>query len=505
MRKVISIVHGVTRMEKWRMHQPVDFEMLESENIAVIGNNGSGKSFFIDIIMGRHPLEGNCIHYDFNPSDKSYNIENIKYICFKDSYGGDNDTTYYLQQRWNQTEIDPSTATVGERLNKAYASSGDDTQERQVLRQHIYDLFNLNEIINKYVVLLSSGELRKITLASAIFANPQLLIIDNPYIGLDEVARVQLTELLECLSKENGIQVMLVVSRESDIPKFITHVVEIKDMVVGPKCTYKDFFCDKSRQPKENKEIRDNADYKKWLNHIGNVIQNIQYKNNDYHAINVIKMNHVCIRYGERTILKDFSWEVCNNEHWAVNGSNGSGKSTLLSIVCADNPQSYACDLSLFDRRRGSGESIWEIKNHIGYVSPELHRAFRTNVSVEKVIASGFSNAIGIYSTPSGSQLTSCRTWMEIFGISHLAGRSFLQISSGEQRLVLLARAMVKDPELLVLDEPLHGLDQLSRTRVRDIIDMYCKRNNKTLIMVSHYEDEFPTCIDHRLTLKRLN
>ena len=170
-------------------------------------------------------------------------------------------------------------------------------------------------------------------------------------------------------------------------------------------------------------------------------------------------MNNVCIRYGERTILKDLNWTVKNGERWALKGQNGAGKSTLLSLVCADNPQSYACDIVLFDHKRGSGETIWDIKKHIGYVSPEMHRAYNRDMPAIRIVASGLKDSVGLYVKPSEKDYEICRTWMKIFGIEDLAEKTFLKLSSGEQRMILLARAFVKDPELLILDEPLHGLD----------------------------------------------
>ena len=157
----------------------------------------------------------------------------------------------------------------------------------------------------------------------------------------------------------------------------------------------------------------------------------------------------------------------------------------------------------LFDRQRGSGESIWDIKKHIGYVSPEMHRAFRANVTAERIVASGFSSAVSLYVKPDPKNGEACRFWMRMLGIEHLADPSFLKLSSGEQRLVLLARAMVKDPELLILDEPLHGLDERNRQHVKQVIEAFCQRRNKTLVMVTHYEDELPPCIDHRKVLVR--
>jgi molybdate transport system ATP-binding protein len=212
-------------------------------------------------------------------------------------------------------------------------------------------------------------------------------------------------------------------------------------------------------------------------------------------------MNNVSIRYGKRTILKELNWTVHNGERWALSGQNGAGKSTLLSLVCADNPQSYACDIALFGQPRGKGESIWDIKKHIGYVSPEMHRAYQRNIPAIKIVASGLNDSVGLYVKPEEEEYAKCRFWMDIFGLKGLEDITFLNLSSGEQRLVLLARAFVKDPELLILDEPLHGLDNTNRRLVKDVIEAFCQRKNKTMIMVTHYKEELPNCIDHHLFL----
>jgi molybdate transport system ATP-binding protein len=218
---------------------------------------------------------------------------------------------------------------------------------------------------------------------------------------------------------------------------------------------------------------------------------------------NIIHFNKVSIRYGERTILKDLDWTVRMGEHWSLSGDNGSGKSTLLSLVCADNPQSYACDISLFGHKRGSGESIWDIKKHIGYVSPEMHRSYKQNIPAIQIVASGLKDTIGLYVRPNDAEKEQCRKWLGVFGIGELAERKFMEMSSGEQRLVLLARAFVKEPDLLILDEPLHGLDDVNRRMVKDIVDRYCQNPAVTLIYVTHYQEELPRCIDHALFLKR--
>ena len=492
MQKIISIKDGVTRMPEWRMAEPVNFESCEGEHIAIVGPNGGGKSMFVDIIVGRHPLLMHDPDYDFSPSTKKMVSDNIKYITFRDTYGGDNDRTYFLQQRWNQLKIDENTPIVKDKLEEAYNMAGEDTPERRNLQQHIYELFHMEHLLDKYTILLSSGELRKFKLASTLFSEPRVLIMDNPFIGLDADTRDQLKELLKTLAQEHALQIILVLSKSDDIPDFITHVVEVKDMKVMPKLTKEEYLA--QRTPVPSRMLSDELEQQ---------IINLPYSDREYKSQEVVKMDKVRIQYGERIILKDLDWTVNNGERWALSGQNGAGKSTLLSLVCADNPQSYACDIALFGNPRGSGESIWDIKKHIGYVSPELHRSYQRDLPAIRIVASGLMDSVGLYVKPKDEDMDKCRFWMKVFGLEGLEERGFLKLSSGEQRLVLLARAFVKDPELLILDEPLHGLDNYNRRLVKDVIEAFCKRNNKTMIMVTHYKEELPACIDHSIFLMR--
>lgn len=478
MQPTIEIVNGVPRHPSYRMKEPINFRMEKGEHIALLGPNGGGKSLLVDILIGRWPLLMNEVKYDFTPSVSALVCDNIKYITFRDSYG-DADGNFYYQQRWNSQDME-TTPLVSELLPQVPDSEW---------KNNLYGLFGVEEMLDKHLVLLSSGELRRFQLVKALLSQPRVLILDNPFIGLDASTRTLLRELLERMIRAISLQVILVLSRVDEIPSFITHVVPVEGLVCGNKIERNAFLCEAKNAEDMKKDVTEN------LHHLDSM--------NDCCQEEVIRLNKVTIRYGERTILKDLDWVVHRGEKWALTGDNGSGKSTLLSLVCADNPQSYACDIAMFGRKRGTGESIWEIKKRIGYVSPEIHRAYLKNIPAIDIVASGLHDSVGLYVRPKPEQRSVCEEWLDVFGIKELKDRSFLQLSSGEQRLVLLARAFVKDPDLLILDEPLHGLDTRNRSLVMDVIRVFANREGKTLIMVSHYQEEFPECMTHSLHLKR--
>lgn len=478
----IRMEEAVARNPQVRLAAPVTLELKPGEHVAIVGPNGAGKSLLVDMMTGRYPLLGGSIAYDFRPSVTQAVYQNVKYISFRDTYGSA-DANYYYQQRWNAHDQDEA-PFVREQLG--------DYEETEEVRR-LFDLFRLWPLLDKRIILLSSGELRKFQLAKALLGMPRILIMDNPFIGLDAPTRLLLTDLLTQLSALRSLQIVLVLSRERDIPPFITHVIPVEGKRVGKKVTREVYLQTQavpSGMPDES---------------LFNRVVRLPYTHTGYTSEEVVRLNRVSIRYDDRTILHNLDWTVRRGEHWALSGENGAGKSTLLSLVCADNPQSYACDIRLFGRRRGSGESIWEIKRHIGYVSPEMHRAYQKNLPALDIVASGLHDSIGLYRRPKTEELDICRWWMETLGISGLQNRPFLTLSSGEQRLCLLARAFVKDPELLILDEPLHGLDTERRQWIRQVIEAFCRRRDKTLVMVTHYEEELPPCIDHRLHLTRLS
>ena len=479
---IVKINEGIARHPLHRMKNPINFSLEAGEHLAIVGPNGGGKSELVNTIIGKYPLLMNDVEYDFSPRTSHMAYDNIRYMAFRDTYGDTAEGSYYYQQRWNSQDADIY-PTVAELMPE----DGDPE-----MRSKLYRLFGIEEMLGKTSILLSSGEMRKFHLTKALIGNPRVLILDNPFIGLDVETRHQLRQLLETLICESDLQLILVLSKAEDIPSFVTHVVHVEEMICQEKLSLAEY---KEKQSLHTVRALDAEKQQRLLT--------LSRRTDDIDAERIVELRQVSIRYGERTILNTLDWTVLNGERWALSGENGAGKSTLLSLVCADNPQSYACDITLFDRRRGTGESIWEIKKHIGYVSPEMHRAYLKNLPAIDIVASGLHDSVGLYRRTHPEQLAVCEWWMDMFGIAHLRDRDFLTLSSGEQRLCLLARAFVKDPQLLILDEPLHGLDARNGQLVKEIIDTFCRRPGKTLIMVTHYEEELPSCITNRLHLKK--
>lgn len=469
MQKVIEIINGVARHPQFRMAEPLNFELLKGEQLAICGPNGSGKSILASLLTGERPLLSPAT---LPPGGK------IRHVTFRDKDG--TSAPPYYQQRWNQWD-NTEYPTARETLRQLSAE--------ETLPAHIAEALLADSFLEKRINLLSSGEWRKLQLLKATISRPDLLIIDNPYIGLDAEARTTLTELLESLTPSTTL--ILIVSRPADIPPFITHAVHVSDRQVRPK------------QPLAQYLRQEAASQPPVITLPVDLLTSLAASSQDPEAEEVIRLRDVRISYGGRPILDGINWTVRKGEHWAISGPNGAGKTTLLSLILADNPMAYACDISLFGHKRGDGESIWDIKRHIGHVSPELHRSYRKPQPALDIVCSGFHDATGAIRRPTPLQQSAALGWMRLLGIEDLAPRTYTTLSEGQQRLVLLARAFVKSPALLVLDEPLHGLDDAGRCLAIALIDAYAALPGKTLLYVSHYKEEHPACIRHVLTLKR--
>ncbi len=474
------------RYDNQRLNGEVALTIGEGENAVIVGPNGSGKSLLATYINGGISLKSGSVKV-LRPDGTEVPRMKIASLSFRDIYrmGGASQDNYY-QKRWQATENEES-PVVGDALGRA----------KLEYHRDLLDAVGVTPLLEKRVIFLSSGELRKLMIVRSLMSQPELLIVDNPYIGLDAASRVTINDVLSDVAQKLGIKVLLLISHPKDMPEWVDTIIGMKDNRVAVTTTRQQFLSDT--------ELRGNLFAEESL-----TAESLPTLPADMRAVDdgeyadAIVMNKVKVEYPPVTILRDLDWTVKRGEKWALLGKNGCGKSTLLSLVCGDNPQGYANDITLFGRRRGSGESIWDIKSHIGYISPDMHTFYQADIPCLDVVASGFFDTVGLYRKPNDAQRALAMEWMKRFHCENLADRSFLKTSYGEQRIVMLTRVFVKRPSLVILDEPLHGLDAGKKNLAKLLIESYCDDPSVTLIYVTHYEEEIPSVVDKRKTLVKI-
>ncbi len=455
----------------------VSFEVRQGECLAIVGPSGSGKSTLIKTIAGNYFSNGTVTFAKKNDEDP-YIVTIAQQHHFKNL---SNTNTFYYQQRFNSNDSEDALMIndVLKNLNN---------NEKKIW--DTLDLLGIKHIRYTRLIQLSNGEHKRFQLAKAILQNADWLLLDSPYTGLDVAARKLLNTIIDKLIAK-GIYILLVTSY-ADIPASVTHVALLGNGVLKPKISRKEFGAyhypvtrEKNLSLWESKSLESMTPV---------------YSYDEFTV--AIKMVDTNVTYNNRKILDSINWKVNKGECWSVSGHNGSGKSTLLSLITGDNPQAFANEIYLFDRKKGSGESIWDIKQKIGYVSPELHHYFDSGCSCFEVVASGLFDTIGLFKQLNEKQKAVVTEWMSLLQMNNFEKRLFKQLSNGEQRLVLLARALVKNPPLLILDEPCQGLDREVSAWFISLINDICVRLKKTLVYVSHYEEEIPPCVTYTLKLK---
>lgn len=450
----------------------LDWTISEGENWLLTGASGSGKTALLKAIAGLEKSTDEIVVV-FNKAGVAKPL--CQYIAqwyqFKNVEGIAN---FYYQQRYNVQQVKDTFTVNAELVHYGKEHSLSITKVEPIL-----NALGFAALRNAQLIELSSGEHKKLQLVKALWLKPQLLLLDQPYTGLDSQSRQNLNNLLDELTND-GIQIILV-SNEAEIPACINRFGEIVNGQLIEHFT----FCTRSTIVIEERAIPE-----------------FLHEAPPSSSATLIKMVDINISYGEKQVLKKVSWEIKAGEKWLLQGHNGSGKSTLLSLINGDHPQAYANEIYLFGNKRGSGESIWDIKQHIGLISPELHWYFDFNATVWQSIASGFFDSIGLYKEIGWHKRSQVDELIEYFGLTANKNDLLSQLPLGKQRLVLLARTVIKNPELLVLDEPCQGLDAHQTLQFNTLIDGLCT-TNRTLIYVSHNNDQLPKNLTHQLLLSK--
>ncbi len=456
----------------------INLAIYHGEQWAIIGSSGTGKTTLANALTGKVFYNG-TIDFLLQPGQVNKVLLVEQQHRFKNL---SNTSDFYYQQRFNSADADNSITVL-----EALRGFNPDSSSQTAMEKWI-EALHLGSLLHEPLIQLSNGENKRLQLAEALLSNPPVLIMDNPFIGLDMEGRNTLNTIIDTITK-SGIHVILITTPQN-LPQSITHVGVLDN---GSLTTF----------TKHQYSLQAN---KHSIKGTGAALDETYLKRitkpSETDFLSAILMRNVSIQYGNKMVLDHINWQVKKGECWNISGPNGAGKSTLLSLITGDNPQAYANEIYLFDQRRGKGESIWDIKRKIGYVSPELHLFFERQNSCFEVIASGLFDTIGLFRRISPEQEDQVDLWIELLQLQKIKKRPLFQLSLGQQRMILLARALVKNPPLLILDEPCQGLDEDQTDYFKHIVDELCKSFNTTLLYVSHYIKDIPSCVTHYLRLQ---
>ena len=451
----------------------LSWTITKNQHVQIGGKSGSGKTTLAKAIAAQIPHQGNIqLTFDQESSLSPQALYVSNWYQFTNLEG---DRNFYYQQRYNHHQ-GQDTLTVKAELEDFAIKENLSFQD---IEQRIKD-FGFEDLLHSQLIELSSGEHKKLQLIRGLWAKPQILIIDEPYTGLDKNSRTVLNNWLDELANE-GVQLILI-TNDKVLPQSInsyTHIVDNSIQIVNSSA---EITQDKKR-------------VKKQLPTFLKDIPQTPYET-------IAELNNIFIRYGEKEVLKNVSWKIKVAEKWLLQGHNGSGKSTLLSLINGDHPQAYGHDLSLFGNKRGSGESIWDIKQKIGIISPEMHWYFDQYATVWHTIASGFYDSIGWFVDVKFQEKKQIEELLDFFDLTAHKDQLLHTLPLGKQRLAMLARTIIKNPPLLVLDEPCQGLDKDQTQYFNDVVDELAQ-HGKTLIYVGHYESQLPKCIEYRIELEK--
>ncbi|AJW61644.1 putative ABC transporter ATP-binding protein YlmA [Elizabethkingia miricola] len=446
----------------------IDFTLNSGEHLAILGPSGSGKSL---LAMA---LKGQILHTGTIEYRKNNELTKPKIAYITSTYALKNKSNlsdFYYQQRFNTSDAEDLATLTDELLKKGDTESVNNWLDR----------FQLTHRAQAPLIQLSNGELKKMQLISHLLSNPEILILDKVFTGLDALSRKELHTIINQLAIEN-VKIILITDHHN-IPECITHFAEMSDGGIIEYNSINRLSFTETQQTEFNKSLP--------------IIQNPPVDTP------LIRMENVTIQYNNNIILNNINWQVNPGECWQIKGHNGAGKSTLLSLINGDNPQAYSQQIYLFGKKRGSGESIWDIKKKIGFVSPELYNFFDRNTTVEQAIGSGFFDTIGLFRKLNEQQILKVKEWLSFFSLEGKATKLLSFLSSGEQRLVLIARALIKDPVMLALDEPCQGLDDSQITTITHLLEQIHQSSNISMLFISHYDNEVPSCVKHILELNK--
>ncbi len=474
---LIQVSNAVCRINSSKTLRIDSFSIAIGEHWCFFGGNGSGKSLLAKLLQGSLRSGRAHVHYQdgFDPR------RDIIVVSFEEQQALWAQDNRHDVSEFNDSALDQGTTVEMLILDGAKP----DSQYTRLLND-----LAITSCQHKGIRFLSSGQVRKALIARALYQNPRLLILDDPLESIDRDSRERIADVIRQWRNANNSSILLS-RRAEDVLPGISHMALLDKLSIAEQGSF---------PAVKSSPVYDSLFNKKSLppTHIPEPCKGfpVQHIAADVPLIELINVN---ASWQSQQVLKNVSWSMLPGHHSLIEGPNGCGKSTLLSLIDGENHKAYGQQVKLFGRQRGSGETVWDIKARFGVVSNELHNKYIKGWKVIDVLVSGFFDSVGLYDDSGASERRTAEQWLQILGIAELDRDYYHELSFGQQRLVLLARAMVKRPSILILDEPCVGLDDWHRQLILGTLDRIAASTATQLIYVSHTAAEHPGCINQRL------
>ena len=461
------------------------FSLRQGEHWCIFGSNGSGKTLLASLIAGKRPESGSYVTYREELKPR----RDIVMVSFEEQQR--------LWQRDNRLDIseysdraeDPGT-TVHQLLQSGLAAGA----ALPDAHESIVEQLDLGKLLHSGIRFLSSGQIRRALIGRALIAavgeTLKLVVLDDPLESIDRESRQQIIDCIEAHRASEGFSSLLLCRRQCDILPGTTHMAFVENLVLTRQGRLADvlvsqYFRDRAGRVPRLPDCLPAAEIPEAPALASSEV--------------IIDLEDIHANYGDKRVLESVTWRMTNSHHTLIDGPNGCGKSTLLSLVCGENHMAYGQKVRLFGKQRGNGETVWDIKSQFGLVSNELHNKYVKGWKALDVVVSGLYDSVGLYDYNFDRDWAVAKKWLACLGLAGFESRLFHELSFGQQRLILLARAMVKSPAVLILDEPCVGLDDYHRQLILGILDLIASQTRTRLIYVSHLAEEWPSCMNQRL------
>ena len=495
----------------------ITWEMKQGQSWLVIGANGSGKAAFLKALAGGNNSEGLKIVPNNTEYIEETSLYSNKFINSTELVSLEVAARLIQEERENDESEYVEGGVDKGRTGRAFLSEVISTPEIASNMEGFPEikLCGVEKFLDTGLKYMSTGQIRRTLLARALISGSQLLILSDPFAGLDVESRTILQSFFNNISRKQQPHLILSMERWHEIPDAITNVLEFSENKISFCGTRAEYEARLENQKAQ--QAADSATEKEAFTQALNktlqdtaVIQGTKADSDGgplesaYAAETLVEMHNVNVGWDGKLVLENLNWTLNKGQHWLVRGPNGCGKTTLLELITGDNMQVFSNDIKIFGKPRGSGESVWDIKKRLGIVSYRLHVEYRMlgGTSLRNVIISGFRDSIGLYGAATDMEIATADKWLALGGFKGRETESFGNLSYGEQRAVLILRSAVKSPEILILDEPCHGLDENYRSKILQLLEKIASSGTTTLLHVTHDPTEVLSCEKHILELR---